>query len=492
MSDNRKAHSIGSAFAWSFLEQGGAKAVNLIVQVALARILAPEVFGILAILLVVTEVADVVAQSGLGLALVQSDDDSDEAYTTAFWLSCGLAGVMYAIMFFIAPILSGFYGMPDLEVYLRVIGLVVIANAATSILRAFFQKQMNFRSLFVANTISMIAAGVIGISAALLGWGAWALIAQVLSLNTLMCIILFFKVSWKPSIYFNLDTAKALFSYGWKIGATGILNVVYTGVAELVIGKTSSAADLGLYSQGRKWPYSAVSIASNSIQNVLFPAFASLKNDMPSFSAAVKRALITGTFVIAPLTVLFATVAEPLIALLLTEKWLPCVPIFQMYCVSNVLLMAQLANLRAYMALGKSGLYLKLQIIKVILGTVAVCSVAVLTCDIYLVAATACLFFCISIIAVDMNPAKRVIGYGRISQLRDIAPCIALSAAAGLASLGIACIGLPYALSLAAQIVVFLAVYILASVFLRLDGLEDCKHLVKGIFGRHSKAENDG
>ena len=160
-----------STFLWSFLEQGGSKAIQLVVQIILARLLSPEAFGVLAILLVVTQISDSIAQSGLGMALIQKSDSNESSYSTAWWLSLGLAAVLYMAVFLAAPSISAFYRMPDLIVYLRVLGVIVFFNSANSIQRSFLERNMNFKSIFAATTFAALVSGIGGIVLAILGFG---------------------------------------------------------------------------------------------------------------------------------------------------------------------------------------------------------------------------------------------------------------------------------------------------------------------------------
>lgn len=449
-----------TSFVWSFLEQGSTKLVALIVQILLARILGPEAFGILAILLVVTNIADSIAQSGLGLALIQRKNADDKAYTTAFWLSLAIAVVLYAIVFLTAPALAAFYHMNELASYLRIIAIVVFFNSMNSIQRSYLQRAFDFQQLFCVNMFAVFASGIIGVASAYFGFGIWALVAQTLSQSVLTCVAMVVAVPWKPTAHFSMDEARELFEYGWKICITGVLGVLNTGVSELIIGKACSASDLGYYSNGRKYPIAAIGVMTHAISNVLFPALSSIKNDAAALRMGLQRMLNLGTFIIAPISLLFAVLAEPIVVLLLTDEWLPCVAIFQLTFISNSLLMFQLVNLRAYMALGDSGLYMKLQVIKVIGGGIAICATAILTANIYATAFATCLTGIISILVVDMQPAKRVHGYGRLQQLKDQAPTYILAIIASTAACAISFLDMPYVPELIIQTVVFSAVYL--------------------------------
>lgn len=473
-----------SSFIWSFLEQGGSKAIQLVVQIVLARLLSPEAFGVLAILLVVTQVADSVAQSGLGMALIQKSDANERSYSTAWWLSLGLAVALYLVLFLGSPSIAAFYSMPDLTIYLRAIGVIVLFNSANSIQRSFLQRSLDFKSIFAAMTVAALVSGAAGIAMAFLGFGVWALVAQSLLQSAFICMVMWAKVSWKPALVFDADEAKGLFGYGWKICVTGILNVFYSGISELILGRACSAGELGLYSQGRKYPQAAIGVMSNSIANVLFPMFSAIKEDAAELRKVIRRGLRLGTFVVAPMSLLAAAVAEPVVAILLTEKWLACVPIFQLTCVSNALLMLQLVNLRAYMALGDSGLYMRLQIVKVLGGGGVIWATALLTRDIYATVWANFLVGTLSILLVDMPPAKRLHGYPALSQVKDVLPILALSAVAAAAALAVQLLGLGYLPELLLQCAAFALVYLGGARLLRLGELSETASLVRRLVFR--------
>lgn len=478
--------SNATSFVWSFLEQGGSKVIQLVVQIVLARLLSPEAFGVLAILLVVTQIADSVAQSGLGMALIQNSNSTDKSYSTAWWLSIGLAVVLYIAIYIGAPVIASFYKMTDLVNYLRVLGLIIIFNSANSIQRSFLQRTMNFKGIFAATTFAALASGIAGITLASLGYGVWSLVVQSLLQSVFICGVMWFQISWKPTLVFEINEARELFSYGWKICVTGILNVLYSGISELVIGRACSAGELGLYSQGRKYPQAAIGVMSNAIANVLFPLFSAIKNDPAVLHSAIKRGLRLGTFIVAPMSLLAAVVAKPLVAILLTEKWLECVPVFQLTCLTNVLLILQLVNLRTYMALGDSALYMRLEIFKAVLGGALVWFVAALTRDIYATAVANLVSVALSILFIDIAPAKRTHGYSALDQIKDILPVILLSSCAAVAGLAVQLMKLGYASELAVQCIVFAIVYLGGAKILKFKELSETVSLFRGFaLGKH-------
>lgn len=466
--------TLSASLFWSFLEQGGSSIVSLVVQIILARLLLPDVFGVMAILLVFVNLINTLAQSGFGSALVQKKDATRISFSTAFWLSMALSLILYIITFIVSPFLAEIYSMPELTTYLRVLGLLVFLDSFNSIQRSFLQKQLQFKALFRASFLALSVSACIAILMALKGFGIWALIAQTLTQAIAACIILLIQVPWKPSLDFKLRDAKALFDYGSKICLTGVLNTFYTGLSELVIGKTNSPTELGFYSQGRKWPNAAMGAANNALQNVLFPALSELQDNLTAFRSAIKRMLSSGFYLTCPICFLAAIISEPIIALLLGETWLPSTLIFQFSCLGYVLLMPQVVNLRAYMALGNSGLYLKLQIIKVVSGAFLFSLVAVLSKNIYIVSAVVLAHTVLSVLFVDMVPAKRVHGVGAIEQLAIILPTVLLSSVASAISFPIQFLNLGYLPQLLIQVIIFTAIYLAGSKVINHPGLSDC------------------
>lgn len=476
---NINSKTLSVSFFWSFLEQGGSSVVALIVQIILARLLLPEVFGVMAILLVIISLINTLAQSGFGSALIQKKDATKVSFSTAFWLSMLLSLILYIIVFLASPFIAEAYSMPELCTYIRVLSLSVFLDSLNSIQRSYLQKELKFKSLFRANFIAMLLSACVSILMALNGFGVWSLIAQTLSQAIVACIALLIQVPWKPTLDFDRKDAKSLFSFGWRICLTGVLNTFYTGLSELVIGKTNTTAELGFYSQGRKWPNAAMGAVNNALQNVLFPALSELQDNLPAFRAAIRKILSSGFYITAPICFLAAAISEPIVVLLLGDTWLSCVLIFQFSCLGFVLLMPQVVNLRAYMALGNSGLYLKLQTIKVVTGAFTFCLVAILSKNIYIVSAAVLIHTTMCVLLVDMFPAKKTHGVGALEQLRIISPTIFLSICSSLAVLPVQFFHLGYLAQMLIQIVIFSAVYLIGSKLLKHPGLHDCYILLK-------------
>lgn len=476
-----------SSLFWSFMEQGGSKVTQLLVQLVLARILAPEAFGVLAILLVFTQVADSIAQSGMGTALIQREGAESLEYSTALWMSLALALALYAGLFVLAPAVGRFYDMAELAEPLRVISLTFVFNSFNSIQRSYLQKRMDFRTLCKANVLAIVASGALGIASAALGWGVWALVVQYVSQAALACGVLLVMSPWRPALVFDARVARELYSYGWKICLTGVLGTVYTSVSELILGKTCSKADLGLYSQGRKWPNAGIQLFSNALQNVFLPRFASLQNDADALRQSMSKMLRDGSFLVIPVSCFTSVASEALVSILLGDAWVECAPVFSLACLGNVVLILQLVNLRAYMALGRSDIYLVLQVAKVLVGGIAVAATAAVTGDIACVAAANFVASVFNVVVVDLCPARRTHGYSRLAQLRDIAPMMLSALLAMASAAGVLLLDLPAPVTLMVQAALYGLVYLGLSRVFRLEELGDIASALRKVGERGAR-----
>lgn len=425
----------------------------------MARLLAPEQFGMLAIMLVFVNVGSVIVQSGLNTALVQAPEADDGDFSTVFWMSLALSAVLYAAVFAAAPAVASFYAMEDLVWPLRALALILIVNAYNAVQVARVTRDLELKKVFRATLVSVVVSGALGIAAALAGLGVWALVVQQLSYQVANCVALALQVAWRPRLAFRLERAGRLFSFGWKLLASGLLDMGYQSLSDLVIGKQFSASSLGLVSQGKKYPQAVGSLLDGAIQPVMLSAVARVQDDAAYVRRLVRRALKTSTFLIVPSMALFAVVAEPLVALLLGERWLPCVPFLQMYCLIYALLPIHTSNLQALNGMGRSDLFLKLELVKKAYGVVLLLVAAFVFKDVYVMVGTYVLTGVISTF-VNAWPNRRVIGYSYAEQVRDVAPAFLLAAASAALAWPLGMLGLPAIAQVALQAAVMAAAYL--------------------------------
>ncbi|HIR42595.1 MAG TPA: lipopolysaccharide biosynthesis protein [Candidatus Aphodovivens avicola] len=464
-------HNTVSSLFWRFLERGGRAIVELLVQIVMARLLAPEAFGALAIMLVFVNIGNVMVQSGLNTALVQSPEMDDRDCSTVFWLSFGVSITLYAVVFAIAPAVAAFYAMPSVVWPLRLLAAVMIINAFNSVQVAIVQRALEFRKVFNAAIVSVVVSGILGVSSAYFGMGLWALVVQQLSYQLSNCFALGLQVGWRPKAVFDAPRAKELFSFGWKLLASGILDQGYQSLSDLVIGKQFSATELGLVSQGKRYPQAVGSLLDGAIQPVMLSAVAHVQDDVSYVKRLVRRALKTSTFLIVPCMVMFAVVAEPVVRLLLGEQWLPAVPFLQMYCLIYALLPIHTSNLQALNGMGRSDLFLKLELIKKAYGTVFVLMGAFVFQDVYVLVGSYILSNVISTF-VNAWPNRKVIGYSYLEQVKDICPAFLLAAVSAGIAVPIGIFALPDVATILLQTVIIAVAYFGFSKLFKVEALE--------------------
>lgn len=459
------------SLVWKLLERGGNQLIQLVVQIVMARLLAPEQFGALAIILVFVNLGNVFVQSGLPTALIQTPQLDEKDPSTAFWLSLSIAVIIYVGVFISAPAIAGFYKMPSLVWPLRALILILLINSLNSVQVALIQRAMEFRKIFNATISSVLASGTIGIISALLGAGLWALVLQQLTYQIVNCLAHFVQLDWYPRFEFDISRAKALFGFGWKLLLSGILDQGYQSVTDLIVGRQFNTSTLGLVSQGKKYPGAIGSLLDGAIQPVMLSAVSHVQDDAARVKSMVRRALKTSCYLIVPSMTLFAVAAYPIVELLLGTKWLPCVPFLQMYCVVYMLLPIHTTNLQALNGMGRSDLFLKLEIIKKFIGFTNVLVMAFVFHNIYLMVFSYIFTGFIGTF-INASPNKRVIGYSYSEQIKDIAPAFLLSAVAGACACAAGLFGLPSILTILLQAAVMFTFYLGLSKVLHLEAFE--------------------
>lgn len=457
-----------NSLAWKLLERGGNAAVQLLVQIIMARLLAPEQFGALAVMLVFVNLGNVVVQSGLNTALIQSPEADDADFSTVFWMSLALSLSLYAAIFLAAPSVAAFYAMPAIVWPLRALGLLLVVNAYNAVQVARVTRDLQMRKIFRATMASVAVSAAAGIGSALAGAGLWALVAQQLAYQVVNCAVLALQVDWRPRAVFRARRARELFGFGWRLLASGLLDQGYQSLSDLIVGKRFSAAQLGLVSQGKKYPQAVGSMLDGAIQPVMLSAVSRVQDDRARVKRLVRRALKTSTFLIAPAMTLFACCAPSLVPALLGPQWGEAVPFMQVYCMVYALLPVHTTNLQALNGMGRSDLFLRLELVKKAYGITTLLFCAFVLDDVaalvasYLVTGVASTF-------VNAWPNKRVIGYSYAEQVRDIAPAFLLSGVAAVSAVLVGTAGFGTWATILAQAAVFAAVYLGLAAALRLE-----------------------
>lgn len=472
-----------TSLIWKLLERFGTQGIVFIINIILARLLTPGDYGQIAVLAIFITVSQSLVASGMNTALVQKKEVEEKDFSSVFYTSLLISLFLYALLFFTAPLIAKFYNMPALKNILRVLALVLFPVAFNSIQVAKVQREMRFKSYFYSSLLSVILSAVVGISMAYCGFGAWALVGQQLTNQVSICIIMLALVKWRPRASFELKRLKPLYSFGWKLMLSSLLDTIYQNLSSMLIGNKYDAAKTGFFNRGKQFPQLIVGNVSGAMQAVLFPVFAQEQDNRERLKAIVRRSLKTYTFCIFPMLVGLAVVAEPMIKLILTDKWLPCVPFLQIQCITFAFYPMQIVNWQSISALGRSDIVLRLGIIKKAIG-LPLLLISVYCFKNVLFVAVADAIVSILSALLDAYPNRRLLGYTYLEQLQDSLPAALLSFAMGALVYLITLTGLSnLILLLLLQVAAGGAFYLIAAKLLKLDSYAYIKNLLLGYLG---------
>ena len=459
-------NKVFSNLIWRFSERVGAKLISVIVNLILARILAPELYGTVAIVLVFTEILQVFVESGFGTALIQKKDADDLDFSSVFFFNLAVSVLLYAMLFAAAPLIAKLYRKPELLEIVRVVGLILIIAGVRNVQQAYVSRNMLFKRFFFATLGGTVIAAIVGIGMAVKGFGVWAYVAQYLLNNLVGTLILWFTVKWRPKMQFSLERLKGLFSYGWKLLVSSVLNIVSDKLRPLLIGYRFSASDLSFYNEGILFPNLIVDNVNSSIDSVLLPALSQQQDSAENVKAMTRRAIQISSYIMWPLMIGLFVCAKPLVSLLLGEQWLPCIPFLRIFSLYYALFPIHTANLNAIKAMGRSDIFLKLEILKRILDfafVLVTLFIGVRAMAIgLLIEGVLCLF-------INAFPNRKLCGYAFSEQVKDIFPAFLLSAIMGAVVFALTFLGFGDLLTLILQVLAGASIYIASSAGLKLE-----------------------
>lgn len=473
-----------SNFIWRFLERCGAQIVAFVVQIVLARILEPSAYGTVALITVFTAILQVFVDSGLGSSLIQKKDADDLDYSTVFYTNMFICIVLYIGLFFCAPIIAKFYNDMTLVPYIRVLGITILISGVKGIQQSYVSKNMIFKKFFFATLGGTITAGVVGITMAVCGLGVWALVAQQIINLSIDTLILWVTVKWRPKKMFSFKRLKGLFSFGWKLFASALLEEVYTDLRTLLIGKVYSSEDLAYYNRAAQFPNLITTNINTSINSVLFPAMSKIQDDKLAIKSMTRRSMKTSTFIMAPMLMGLAACGKPLILLLLTDKWLPSYPFMVIFCITSMFLPVHTANLNAIKAMGRSDMFLILEIIKKVVGLIAL----IVTIRISVMAmAYSLLFTCVASQIINSWPNKKLMDYSYLEQLKDIVPGIGLAVLMGACVYCVNFLNFPSIVTMIIQIPLGMFIYVGCAALFKMEAFIYIWNIAKPILNKFLK-----
>ncbi|MCQ2507640.1 MAG: lipopolysaccharide biosynthesis protein [Dorea sp.] len=457
-------------FIWRFAERCGAQVVQFVVSIVLARLLAPSLYGTIALVTVITNILQVFVDSGMGNALIQKKDADDLDFSTVFFFNFTVCSLLYLLMFFGAPAIAAFYQKPELVAVIRVLSLTLVISGLKNVQQAYVARSMQFKKFFFATLGGTLFAAVLGIILAVRGYGVWALVAQQLVNITIDTCVLWLTVHWRPKLMFSFERLKTLFSFGWKLLVSSLLDSTYENFRMLLIGKVYTEADLAFFNRGRQFPNLIIQNINTSIDSVLLPSMSKEQNHIDRVKSMTRRAIKTSTYIIIPFMVGLIVCAVPLIHLILNDQWMDSVPYMRIFALAYITYPIHTANLNAMKALGRSDLFLKLEIIKKVMGL----SIIMLTLRHgTLILACSLLIECAISLYINSWPNKELLGYSFLDQMKDILPTVLLASVMGLCIWPVLLLHLSDFVTLLIMVPAGVVIYLAGSILFKVEAFQN-------------------
>ena len=472
---NLKQKAINGAL-WSGTERALTRGTQFIVTIILARLLTPADYGLIGMMAIFMAIAQSLINSGFGQALIQKKDADSTDFSTVFYFNIVVSVLIYLILFVTAPLIADFYEQTKLIQLARVMGLNFIINAFGLIQTTILTKSIDFKTQTKISFISIITSGLLGISLAYMGWGVWALVFQVLCKHLLHTVFLWVFNSWRPLATFSYQSFKDLFSFGSKLLLAGLLDTVFKNIYLLIIGKYFSAVSLGFYTQAKRLQELPVLTFTSIIRKVTFPTFSQIQDDNAQLKIGYQKSLKVSAFIIFPLMVGLAVVAEPFVLVVLTEKWKGAIPFIQILSIAGMLYPIHALNVNILQVKGRSDLFLRLELIKKGLTVIAII-ISIQWGVIGLVIGG----LIVSVLALGINTyySAKMIQYPFSNQIADLFSILLISIAMAIGIYGLTFIITDMLVLLLSQTISGLVLYFLISWLFKMDALMEIIEAIK-------------
>ena len=467
---------------WTFLDQAGSLGISFLVGIVLARLLDPSEYGLIGMVTVFTAIATVFTDSGFGQAMVRKTNLTEEDRLTAFWFSTGVGVLVYIILFLFAPWVSVFYKEPQLTDILRVTSIPILFSGLLTIPNMMFTRDINFKIITKISFSRAILSGLIGIYMAMKGYGVWALIAQGLVSSGVEIILYNFHYRWKIKFIFNKKSFEYLWGFGSKMLASNLLSAAYNNLYQIIIGKFYTSADLGQYQRGQSYSGLFSNTLTQVVQKVSFPTLSKIQEDIVRLRNGYRKIIRTTTFISCSGCIALAAMAKPLIIILIGEKWLPAAEYLQIICLGTLLYPVHAINLNILTVMGRSDLFLKLEIIKKNIGVVPIIIGVFIGIKMMLWAGVASSFLSF---AINAYYSERLINYSFGKQFKDILPFIIVSLCLGALTWSITFLSVQVVFQLLIQLVVFVTLTIIYYEWKKNEEYFEIKKIIFSLFKKN-------
>lgn len=455
--------------SWSFAENLSQQGIQFVIGVLIARVLSPSDYGMVGMLAIFTAISQTLINSGFSTAIVRKTDRTQTDLSTAFWFNMAVGLALYFILFLSGPLIARFYNEPLLSDLIKVTALTLILNSLCIVQQALFTIKMDFKIQAKISVTASLVTGITGVAMAYNGFGVWSIVWPGVAGGAVRCVMLWVSSKWRPDKVFSKRSFRELFSFGSKLLVSGLIDTLYNNIYPIIIGKKFSATDLGYYSRADGYSQLPATTITGVLQRVTFPMLCEIQDDMARLENVYRRLLRLSAFVVFPAMTGLAAIAEPLIRFMITDKWLMCVPYLQILCFSLMWYPIHAINLNLLQVKGRSDLFLKLEIIKKMIGVltiiIAVPFGIIWMCIGRVITSILCL-------AVNTYYTGKLIHVGFIKQMGDLLPILLLSLFNGAIVLGITYFIDNMALQVVIGLVTGIVVYIATAYLLKFKELD--------------------
>ena len=471
---NRK--KVARSFFWKILERFFSQGIGIVVQIVLARILLPEDFGSLAIIVAFTGYATLFVASGIATTIIQKKDLDRTDLSTLMTYTLGMASIFYIVLYFLAPLIASYYDAPILQPTLRVLAITLFLQGINSVQTGLLQRQMSFRRLFVRTMIAAPLAGAIGIIMALKGFGLWALVFHAITSQVFVIVIMSFDKDCRIPIGFSLLRMKEIFPFTSKIMLTFATSGLFDLARTTLIGKRFTREDLAFYDKGLTYSNYVTMLVNQSMGSVLLPAFSRMQDSVETLKSMARRSVKVTSFIMIPILVAVAVMAKPLVILLLTEKWLPCVPFLVVYCFLRMIGPILNIDKQVFYALGKSGVNLYYELMLFVLNFIAL--FIAIKMNVLAIAVGALIVEILGAMFIFVTSSK-IYNYKIRERVFDMWKPIVGSVVMAGALFCVSLMGVSNILTICFQAIVGILIYYLMAMITRDDTLSYCISIVK-------------
>lgn len=416
---------------WSFIDQVGNQGIQFIIMIILARILSPEHFGLIGMIMIFMAISQTLIDSGFSQALIREEKVSKIDYSTTFLFNLFISILLFFLIYFLTPYVSNFYDEPELTPILRILSIVIFFHAISIVPRTILIRKIDFRAQTKISIIAVTTSGIVAVAMAFLGLGVWSLVFRIVIQKAIESVMLIYINRWVPSIGFSFRSFKAFFSFGWKLLISGLIDTIYKNSYYVIIGKMYSKNDLGFYTNARQLRDAINQGITMSIQRVTYPVLSSIQSEKERLKYSFKKMVRLTAYVFFPTMIGIAAISNNLVIFLMGQKWEPAVLYFQLLCLAAILFPMHAINLNILKVKGRSDLFLKIEIAKKIMTTIALVITIALNLGVASFIVTAIITTHLGFM-INTYYSGKEIGYGTKDQIKDLLPSYIISIIMGI------------------------------------------------------------